>query len=70
MKTALVTTIERTINTWIYGEFPNPGHWEDVVFPINSIINFIVLGDDYQPPENTIVMEVDDTAKMGDIVEV
>lgn len=70
MQTVLVTTIERTINTWIHGEFPNPGHWEYVVFPVNSIINFIVIGDDYQPPENTIVMEVDDTAKMGDIVEV
>lgn len=59
---ALVATTEQEIHMWVNNV------WEPVVVPSGTIVNLIAYNGDspYDPPPKTILMEVPDTAEIGD----
>ncbi|MDD5211389.1 MAG: hypothetical protein PHV62_03175 [Sulfuricurvum sp.] len=72
MRKALVTTVDVEINTYIHPVYPDPeGTWEMRLYPANSIINIIKVneGSDYNPPDNTYLVDAVDSMKIGDIYQ-
>ncbi len=59
---ALVSTTEQELHMWI------DNVWETVMVPPGTILNLIVYNGTaaYTPPKDTILMEVPDTAQIGD----
>lgn len=72
MRKALVTNIEVEKDVWHYAASPEEqGYWEKVLYPVNSILNIIVVDEnsDYNPPANTYLVDAVDSMKIGDVYQ-
>lgn len=65
MAWALICTIPTSVTVGYPNQEP---YWRRVIVPSGSIVNMIAYDGvaPYTPPQNTVLREVPDTAKIGD----
>ena len=69
MQWALVATAEQSLSYWVSNQDPTqPATWETATVEAGTIVNLIVYDgvSPYTPPDNTALMQVPDTAQIGD----
>lgn len=69
MKWALVCINPMMLSYWVYDNDQEQYVWTTAEVPANTIVNIIIYDgvSPYTPPDNTQLMQVDDSLQIGDL---
>jgi len=69
MQWAIVSTQPMMLSYWVWDEASQQQIWTTSEMPTNTVMNLVVYDgvSPYTPPDNTVLMQVDDSKQVGDL---